>query len=59
MAGVLTIPTTPRTPATMNQINITGPNMPPIKEVPLRWMRNKMTRMVLLQTSLLTEFRYD
>jgi hypothetical protein len=44
MAGVLTIPTTPRTPATMNQISITGPNMPPIKDVPLRWMRNKMTR---------------
>ena len=44
-AGVLTIPTTPRMPATMNQISMTGPNMPPIQDVPLRWMRNNTARM--------------
>jgi hypothetical protein len=35
---------TPSTPMTMNQIIMTGPNMPPIQEVPLRWIANKATR---------------
>ena len=29
----------------MNQTSMTGPKMPPMKDVPLRWMRNRTTRM--------------
>ena len=32
-------------PATTNQINMTGPNMPPMKEVPFRWIENSTARM--------------
>ena len=28
----------------MNQISMTGPNSPPIHEVPLRWIANSATR---------------
>jgi hypothetical protein len=44
-AGDRTIPITPSAPATTNQTSITGPNMPPIRDVPLRWTRNRMARM--------------
>ena len=29
----------------MNQISITGPNGPPMKDVPRRWIRNRTRRM--------------
>ena len=34
----------PRAPVTTNQISMTGPNMPPIQDVPLRWIMNNRAR---------------
>ena len=33
----------------MNQISMIGPNMPPIQDVPLRWMRNSTARMTTVK----------
>ncbi len=44
MAGAFAIPTMPKIPITANQTSMTGPNMPPIQDVPLRWTANSTTR---------------
>src|SRR5262249_57421949 len=40
MAGARAMPAMPREPMAMNQTSITGPKMPPMNEVPLRWTTN-------------------
>jgi hypothetical protein len=34
---------------TMNQTIMTGPNIPPTKEVPLRWIANNSTRIAAVR----------
>ena len=42
------IPRRPSTPIATNQISITGPKMLPMNAVPLRWTRNRPTRIAML-----------
>ena len=42
------IPRRPSTPIAMNQISITGPKMLPMNAVPLRWTKNRPTRIAML-----------
>ena len=43
------IPRIPSTPITTNHSSITGPKMLPMNAVPLRWTRNRPTRITMLR----------